>query len=54
MDRILSSIHSTAQINLGSVCVCVLVSVVPALGSWRQEDQKFKVILGYIVGLMSA
>jgi hypothetical protein len=27
-----------------TVCICIL-----ALGSWKQEDQKFKVILNYIV-----
>lgn len=31
---------------------CTLV--IPALGRWRQEEQKFKIILGYIANLRVA
>lgn len=28
--------------------------IVPALGRWREEDQGFKVVLGYVVSSRSA
>jgi hypothetical protein len=45
MLRALGSSLSAAQTGCG---------VIPALRRWRQEDQKFVVILGYIVSWRAA